>query len=82
VRYNKLKIRVLSFFNGSKELDSNEIRALLHDSMIELSDKAVKMALMRYARQGILSRSKKSGVYRYRLTEKGVARRKWLSRTS
>jgi DNA-binding transcriptional regulator PaaX len=82
VRYNKLKIRVLSFFSGSEELASSEIRTLLHESKIELSDKAVKMALMRYTRQGILSRSKTSGVYRYRLTEKGVARRNWLSKTS
>ena len=80
--YNKLKIRVLGLFKGSEELASDEVRSLLRESKIELSDKAVKMALMRYTRQGILARSKKTGVFRYRLTEKGLARRNWLSKTS
>ncbi len=80
--FNRLKIRVLALFGGSEELASEEIRALLRKSKIELSDKAMKMALMRYTRQGILSRSKKMGLYHYRLTEKGLARRKWLTKTS
>lgn len=79
--YNQLKIRVLALFKGSEELASDDVRALLRDSKIELTDKAVKMALMRYTRQGILARSKKFGLFQYRLTEKGVARRAWLTRT-
>jgi predicted transcriptional regulator len=81
LNYNQLKIRVLALFNGSEDLASEDIRALLRQSKIELSDKAVKMALMRYTRQGILARGKKAGLFRYRLTEKGVARRDWLART-
>jgi DNA-binding transcriptional regulator PaaX len=79
--YNQLKIRVLALFRGSEELASDDIRRLLSELQIELSDKAVKMALMRYTRQGILARGKKAGLFRYRLTEKGMARRDWLSRT-
>ena len=79
--YNQLKIRVLGLFNDSKELPSEEIRSLLGESKKELSDKAVKMALMRYTRQGLLARNKKKGHYHYRLTEKGIARRNWLSKT-
>jgi predicted transcriptional regulator len=81
LEYNQLKIRVLTMFRGSEELASEDIRRLLSASQIELSDKAVKMALMRYTRQGILVRGKKAGLFRYRLTEKGMARRDWLSRT-
>ncbi len=80
--YNQLKIRVLALFRGSQELPSEQIRALLIKSRIELSDKAVKMALMRYTRQGLLSRSKKAGHYHYRLTEKGLARLEWLSKSN
>jgi len=79
--YNQLKIRVLSLFLESQELASEEILKLLQESQIESSDKAVKMALMRYTRQGLLARNKKTGVFHYRLTEKGSARRDWLSRT-
>jgi len=78
--YNQLKIRVLALFRGSEELASEDIRRLLLESQIDLSDKAVKMALMRYTRQGILARGKKAGLFRYRMTEKGVARRDWLAR--
>jgi DNA-binding transcriptional regulator PaaX len=80
--YNQLKIRVLALFKGSEELASDDIRTLLLESKIELTDKAVKMALMRYTRQGILARSKKAGLFHYRLTEKGLARRNWLTKTN
>jgi DNA-binding transcriptional regulator PaaX len=79
--YNQLKIRVLNLFQGSQELASEEILQLLRASKIGLSDKAVKMALMRYTRQGLLARGKKTGVFHYRLTEKGSARRDWLSKS-
>jgi predicted transcriptional regulator len=80
--YNQLKIQVLALFKGAEELASEDVRkALLESSKIELSDKAVKMALMRYTRQGLLSRSKKEGTYHYSLTEKGSSRRDWLAKT-
>jgi DNA-binding transcriptional regulator PaaX len=79
--YNELKIRVLELFEASGELDSERVRSLLVGAGIELSDKAVEMALLRYFRQGLLSRTRRSGRFQYRLTEKGVARRIWLSKT-
>ena len=78
--YNRLKIRVLNLFEASGELDSEKVRNHLLSARIELSDKAVEMALLRYFRQGLLSRTRRSGRFQYRLTEKGVARRIWLSR--
>jgi DNA-binding transcriptional regulator PaaX len=79
--YNALKIRVLSFFEASGELDSEEVRKLLLTSKIELSDKAVEMALLRYSRQGLVARTRRAGRFQYRLTEKGLARRIWLSKS-
>ena len=79
--YNELKKQVLNLFSGASEIASDEMRQALAKSDTILSDKAMKMALLRYTRQGLLVRSKKSGVYRYKLTEKGSARRDWLSKT-
>jgi len=79
--YNELKIRVLSLFEASTELDSQKVRNLLSGMKIELSDKAVEMALLRYSRQGLLARTRRKGRFQYRLTEKGLARRIWLSKT-
>ncbi len=78
--YNELKIQVLGLFEASGELDSEKVRAHLIGSKTELSDKAVEMALLRYFRQGLLSRTRRSGRFQYRLTEKGLARRVWLSK--
>ncbi len=78
--YNELKIRVLSLFEASGELDSEKVRTRLVGEKIELSDKAVEMALLRYFRQGLLSRTRRSGRFQYGLTVKGLARRIWLSK--
>jgi len=79
MQYNELKIRVLSLFESAKEFDSLKIRQLLaKEKTLKLTDKAVEMALMRYWRQGLLSRIRKSGMYHYSLTERGLARKAWL----
>jgi len=79
MHYNELKIRVLSLFKPAQELDSLKIRQLLAtEETLKLTDKAVEMALMRYWRQGLLSRTRKSGMFHYSLTERGFARKEWL----
>ena len=79
MHYNELKIRVLSLFESAQELDSLKIRQLLAtEKTLKLTDKAVEMALMRYWRQGLLSRTRKSGMFHYSLTERGLARKEWL----
>jgi len=80
MEYNELKKRVLRLFEASVELDSEKVRTRLVDAKIELSDKAAEMALLRYFRQGLLSRTRRFGRFQYRLTEKGLARRIWLSK--
>jgi len=80
--YNQLKIRILSLFDCSNELHSDEVLKLLSQKhSIHLRDKGVEMALLRYWRQGLLSRVRKAGRFHYRLTEKGQARKEWLGKT-
>jgi DNA-binding transcriptional regulator PaaX len=77
--YNELKIRVLSLFEPARELDSLEVLQLLaKENSLNLTDKAVEMALLRYWRQGLLSRARRAGRFQYSLTERGVARKDWL----
>jgi hypothetical protein len=79
MNYNQLKIRVLGLFESKLEFDSLKIRELLAtDSTFKLSDKAVEMALLRYWRQGLLSRTRRGGRFQYTLTERGLARKEWL----
>ena len=81
MHYNELKIRILSLFESTAELDSLRIRQLLaKEKAVQLTDKAVEMALMRYWRQGLLSRTRRSGMFQYSLTERGLARREWLTK--
>ena len=79
MHYNELKIRVLRLFESAQVFDSLKIRQLLAtEKTLKLTDKAVEMALMRYWRQGLLSRTRRSGMFQYSLTERGLARKKWL----
>ena len=79
MNYNELKIRILSLFDGTQEFDSLKVRELLAtERTLKLTDKAVEMALMRYWRQGLLHRTRKSGMFQYSLTERGLARKEWL----
>jgi len=79
MNYNELKIRVLGLFETTTELDSFEIRQLLEiEKTLKLTDKAVEMALLRYWRQGLLSRTRRAGRFQYALTERGLGRKEWL----
>jgi DNA-binding transcriptional regulator PaaX len=79
MNYNELKIRVLGLFETTTELDSFEIRQLLAiEKTLKLTDKAVEMALLRYWKQGLLSRTRRAGRFQYALTERGLGRKEWL----
>jgi DNA-binding transcriptional regulator PaaX len=79
MNYNELKIRILRLFESSEQFDSFKIRQLLAtETTLKLTDKAVEMALLRYWRQGLLSRTRRAGMFQYALTERGLARKEWL----
>jgi DNA-binding transcriptional regulator PaaX len=79
MNYNELKIRILGLFEPTREFDSLKIRELLAtEKTLKLTDKAVEMALLRYWRQGLVSRTRRAGRFQYALTERGLARKEWL----
>ena len=77
--YNQLKLRILGLFEAAVEYESARIlRLLAVKSDSHHTDKAIEMALLRYWRQGLLKRTRRSGRFYYALTERGSARRDWL----
>lgn len=77
--YNQLKVRILSLMDQAKELDSVQIgERLASDGLRGHGEKALEMALLRYWRQGLLSRTRRGRRFYYQLTERGKARREWL----
>jgi len=80
--YNQLKVRILSLMDLSTELDSVQIgEKLVSDGLQGHGEKALEMALLRYWRQGLLSRTRRGRRFYYQLTEKGKTRREWLLRS-
>ena len=80
--YNQLKVRILSLMDPAKELDSVQIgEKLASDGLQGHGEKALEMALLRYWRQGLLSRNRRGRRFYYQLTERGKARKEWLLRT-
>ena len=78
MEHNQLKIRILKLL-GSGDEDSHRVRESLRDvDGLNLSQRAVEMALLRYWRQGLLKRERKGRRFRYVLTARGSARRDWL----
>ena len=77
--YNQLKVRILSLMDPEKELDSVQIgEKLASEGLRGHGEKALEMALLRYWRQGLLSRTRRGRRFYYQLTERGKARREWL----
>ena len=80
--YNQLKMRVLRLFDPPSEYDSAQVREMLAGQGVhQHGEKAVEMALLRYWRQGLLTRARKGRKFYYRLTERGLARKDWLVKT-
>lgn len=78
--YNQLKLRILGYLKFAKEYDSAQVLRFLSKEGVGHSDKAVEMALLRYWRQGLLARTRRSRRFYYSLTERGLARREWLEK--
>jgi len=77
--YNQLKRLLLRTIGESGTADSIELVEKL--SVVEggrFEVHAVRMALVRYYRQGLLRRERAGGQFRYTLTNRGIARLRWL----
>jgi len=82
MHYNELKLLVLKTLSDQGLKDSSAVAAELKAAGVELDMHAIRMALMRYYKQGLLGRERKSGVYVYGLSERGVRRLEWLESVS
>jgi len=76
--YNRLKLLVLRTISERGATDSSAVAAALNVAGVGLDVHAIRMALMRYYRQGLLTRKRKFGLYIYDLSERGVRRLAWL----
>ena len=81
LHYNRLKLLVLRILSEKGSSDSSAVSAALGAAGVKLNMHAIRMALMRYYKQGLLSRNRKLGVYSYELSERGVQRLAWLEST-
>lgn len=79
--YNQLKRIILRILAARTSTDSSAVADALCAAGVNLDIHAIRMALMRYYRQGLLRRKRKSGVYIYGLSERGVRRLAWLEST-
>ena len=82
MHYNELKRLVLRTLSDQGLMDSSAVAAEFGAAGVELDVHAIRMALMRYYKQGLLSRERKSGVYVYGVSDRGVRRLEWLESMS
>ena len=82
MKYNQLKLGVLRELSVKGAMDSSAIAAALIATGLRLDMHAIRMACMRYYRQGLLTRERRFGVYTYGLSERGVRRLAWLESTA
>lgn len=80
--YNQLKLRVLRILSERGSTDSSAVAAALAAAGVNSDMHAIRMALMRYYKQGLLWRERKSGLYTYGLSERGIRRLAWLESTA
>jgi len=77
--YNKLKVPVLQLLVKHGPMDSSSaVRKLAESSGIIIEIHALRMALMRYYKQGLLKRERSGGAFTYAISERGTQRLRWL----
>jgi len=79
--YNQLKRVLLRVLADYGPLNSDSLLQTLSSSWkVESEIHAVRMALMRYYRQGLLKRVRSGGLFTYSLTDRGFRRLEWLEK--
>jgi len=77
--YNELKRLLLRTLADHGPLDSASLsQTLLASRASKFEIHAVRMALVRYYRQGLLKRIRSAGQFTYSLTDRGARRLQWL----
>ncbi len=57
---------------------SSFLKSLAETRTVVIDIHALRMALMRYYKQGLLKRKRSGGTYTYSISEKGMNRLTWL----
>ena len=79
LKYNELKTAILDLLTTEGWCDSNQIiERARSEAGLSASSRAVRMALLRYHRHGLLHREWRQGEYVYRLSDRGARRLVWL----
>jgi len=77
--YNVLKLRILRLLSKTGPVDSGSLASTIGETKETAMDiHALRMALMRYYKQGLLKRERAGGMFTYTLTERGIQRLRWL----
>ncbi len=77
--YNELKLLILQILYKIGTTDSNSLaRELSQSNLIRIDIHALRMALMRYHKQGLLKRERRGGAFAYTLSDRGIKRLRWL----
>jgi DNA-binding transcriptional regulator PaaX len=83
LNFNKLKVPILELFVENGAMDGAYVSERLADFyQIVIDVHALRMALMRYYRQGLLKRERSGGVFKYTISQRGVQRLRWLQQHS
>ena len=78
LNYNELKLLILRTISEGGSMSSEEVAARLVTTGARVEIHAVRMALVRYYRQGLLLRKKAGGSFSYSLSDRGLHRFEWL----
>lgn len=78
LNYNELKLLILRTISEGGSMSSEDVATLLITTGARVEIHAIRMALMRYYRQGLLLRKKAGGSFSYSLSDRGLHRFEWL----
>ena len=78
MEYNELKLRLLTILAEREGTDSASLSRELAQSGLGIEIHAVRMAVMRYYKLGLLKRRRVGGMFIYSLTDRGLHRLRWL----
>jgi len=81
LNYNELKLLILRTIYECGSMSSEDVVTHLMSKGASVEIHAVRMAMMRYYRHGLLLREKVGGSFSYGLSDRGSRRLEWLDAT-
>lgn len=76
--YNELKLRILAILARREGMDSTSVAREVTSAGVTIDIHALRMALMRYYKLGLLKRERTGGTFTYSLSQRGLERLRWL----